>query len=108
MGSNETVVEEQDIPTYASSLPVPNVQEMVREDPLNVPERYIRDQEEMLKTTDKIHLSSEVPIIDLSMLSNANKDELKKLDLACTDWGFFQVVKYIQKNFYHNYTPTGI
>lgn len=26
--------------------------------------------------TDKIHLSSEVPIIDLSMLSNADEDEL--------------------------------
>ena len=97
MGSNGTVVEEQEIPTYASSLPVPNVQEIVREEPLNVPQRYIRDKEEMLKSTDKIHLSSEIPVIDLSMLSNANKDELKKLDLACKDWGFFQV--NIQKIF---------
>ncbi|KAM7464045.1 hypothetical protein LguiA_032166 [Lonicera macranthoides] len=82
MGSNGTVVEEQEIPTYAFSLLVPNVQEIVREEPLNVSQRYIRDQEKMLKSTDKIHLSSEIPVNDLSMLSNANKEELKKLYLA--------------------------
>lgn len=48
--------------------------------------------------TDKIHLSSEVPIIDLSMLSNADEDELNMHRL---------VIRYIQKNFYHNYTPRG-
>ncbi|KAM7468056.1 hypothetical protein LguiB_015618 [Lonicera macranthoides] len=94
MGSNGTVVEEQEIPTYAFSLLVPNVQEIVREEPLNVSQRYIRDQEKMLKSTDKIHLSSEIPVNDLSMLSNANKEELKKLYLACKDWGFFQVINH--------------
>ncbi|KAM7464047.1 hypothetical protein LguiA_032168 [Lonicera macranthoides] len=75
---------------------------MVRKDPLNEPERYIRNHKEMLKSTDKIHLSSEVPVIDLSQLSNANEDELElnKPDLACKERGFFQVLN-------HAWSPKG-
>ncbi|XP_052172104.1 protein SRG1-like [Diospyros lotus] len=94
MGSStdhQTAMIEQDIPTYAPSLPVPNVQEMVRKNPLHVPERYIRNQEERPKSTDRTHLSSEIPIIDLFLLSNGQEEELKKLDVACKEWGFFQV-----------------
>ncbi|KAL2336583.1 hypothetical protein Fmac_011029 [Flemingia macrophylla] len=44
------------------------------------------------------HLSSEVPVIDLALLSNGNKMELLKLDVACKEWGFFQIVNHgIQK-----------
>ena len=85
-------VEGKDALTYAGSLPVPNVQEMVRSNPMQVPERYIRNQEDMPKTTDAIHLSCEIPVIDLSLLSNGHKEELKKLELACEEWGFFQVI----------------
>ncbi|XAR68928.1 Codeine 3-O-demethylase [Bertholletia excelsa] len=68
---------------------------MVREDCLNVPERYIRNQEEMLTSTDQLaHLSSEIPVIDMFLLSNGDEEELKKLELACKEWGFFQVVNY--------------
>lgn len=81
-------------PTYAPSLPVPNVQEIVRTDPLHVPERYLRNQEAILENKDRTtcDLSSEIPIIDFSLLSKRNKDELDKLDMACTEWGFFQVI----------------
>lgn len=91
MDMNGVENEEVEIPIYASSLPVPNVQELVREDPVNVPERYIRDENELIKSSDKIHLSYEIPIIDMSLLVNSNKDELNKLDMACKNWGFFQV-----------------
>ena len=64
-----------DIPTYPPSLQVPNVQEMVLKDPLDVPERYIRNEEEMQTKTDLSHLSSQVPVIDLSLLSNGDKEE---------------------------------
>ncbi|KAL6336673.1 hypothetical protein AAG906_035987 [Vitis piasezkii] len=87
-------VEGEDALTYAGSLPVPNVQEMERSNPMQVPERYIRNQEDMPKTTDAIHLSCEIPVIDLSLLSNGHKEELKKLELACEEWGFFQVVNH--------------
>ncbi|PON90836.1 Oxoglutarate/iron-dependent dioxygenase [Trema orientale] len=82
------------IPTYPPSLQVPNVQEMVLKDPLEVPERYIRNEEEMQTKTDSSHLSSQVPVIDLSLLSNGDKEELMKFELACEEWGFFQVVNH--------------
>ncbi|KAJ0088850.1 hypothetical protein Patl1_31836 [Pistacia atlantica] len=65
MGSNsdEIITENMDAPTYAPSLPVPNVQEMIL-------------------------------VIDLSLLSTGDVEELNKLDLACKEWGFFQVVNH--------------
>lgn len=81
-------------PTFGSSLPVPNVQEIVKSDPLHVPERYlIKNQEDMPKDADHTcNLSSEIPTIDFSLLSRGHKEELTKLDLACKEWGFFQVI----------------
>lgn len=103
MSSNTDVAlvqEDKDVPRFAqkpfsfrSSIPVPNVQEMVRSDPLQVPKRYIRNEEDMPKEADICHhLSSEIPIIDFSLLSKGYEEELNKLDLACKQWGFFQVI----------------
>ncbi|KAE8099353.1 hypothetical protein FH972_017342 [Carpinus fangiana] len=95
MDSNiKAFAEEEYIPTYAPSLPVPNVQEMVRRDPLQLPERYTRNHEEMQNSIDNYHLSFEIPLIDLSLLSKGDKAEPNKLDLACKDWGFFQVINH--------------
>ncbi|XVF55246.1 hypothetical protein PTKIN_Ptkin06aG0021800 [Pterospermum kingtungense] len=95
MGSNETFAENEEAPqTYAPSIPVPNVQELVRKDPLQVPQRYVRDLENRPKDTDMSHLSSLVPVIDLSLLLMGNEEELNKLDFACQKWGFFQVVNH--------------
>jgi len=88
----ELVTEMEEAPTFAPSIPVPNVQEMVRNNPLQVPERYFRSKEELEKVNHIPHLSSEVPVIDLALLSCSNKDELLKLDVACKEWGFFQVI----------------
>lgn len=77
---------------YAPCPSLPNVQEMVRTDPFQVPEKYIRNETDITKDADLCpHLSSEVPIIDLSLLSKGHKEELTKLDQACKEWGFFQV-----------------
>ncbi|EXC14805.1 Protein SRG1 [Morus notabilis] len=46
------------------------------------------------------HLSSEVPVINLSLLSKGNKEELMKLDLACKEWGFFQAIKNASAEFF--------
>ena len=89
MGSNADEVvldEDQNVPTYVGSLLVPNV----RQNRLEVPERYIRNAEEMPKSTVMNHLSVEIPIIDMLLLSNGQKEELKKLDMACKEWGFYQ------------------
>lgn len=101
MGSNETFTENEEAPpTYAPSIPVPNVQELVRKDPFQVPQRYVRDLENRPKdTADISHLSSLVPVIDLSLLLMGNQEELNKLDLACQQWGFFQVS--LKKNMFN-------
>ncbi|KAF7815196.1 protein SRG1-like [Senna tora] len=39
-------------------------------------------------------LSSDIPIIDLALLSLENQEELFKLDAACKNWGFFQLVNH--------------
>lgn len=72
----------------------PNVQEMVRSDPLQVPETFLvsrKEEDEPKSTADAFDLSSKIPILDLSLLSSGHKEELNKLDQACKEWGFFQV-----------------
>ncbi|XP_050383079.1 protein SRG1-like [Argentina anserina] len=80
---------------YAPVPALPNVQEMVRNDPFQVPEKYIRNETDLIN--DAVlspHLSSEVPTIDLSLLLKGHEEELDKLDQACKEWGFFQVVNH--------------
>ncbi|KHN40284.1 Protein SRG1 [Glycine soja] len=78
---DELVSEMEEAPTFASSRPVPNVQEMVMNDPLQ-PERYVRSQEDFEKVNHMPQLSSEVPVIDLALLLRGNKEELLKLDIV--------------------------
>ncbi|KAF7845466.1 protein SRG1-like [Senna tora] len=84
----------EEAPSLASSVPVPNVQEMVRKDPLGIPQRYTRTQQEMDNINYMPSLSSDIPIIDLALLSLENQEELFKLDAACKNWGFFQLVNH--------------
>lgn len=91
MGRNAEPVEGEDLPTNPASLPVPNVQEMVRKTPMEVPERYIRHREDRPKATEITRPPCQIPVIDLSLLSIGHKEELQRLDLACKQWGFFQV-----------------
>lgn len=86
----DIALEAEDVPIYVPSLPVPNVQEMVREDPLQVPQRYLRTKEEVSEYEPR-HTDAKIPVLDLSLLEEGNLQELTKLDLACKDWGFFQV-----------------
>ncbi|KAM0991284.1 hypothetical protein FF1_009701 [Malus domestica] len=75
----------------------PNVQEMVRSNPLQVPETFLvsrKEEDEPKSTADVLDLSSKIPILDLSLLSREHKEELNKLDQACKEWGFFQVVNH--------------
>ncbi|KAL5728080.1 hypothetical protein ACHQM5_001203 [Ranunculus cassubicifolius] len=81
------------VPTWGTSLPVDNVQEMVKRNPSCVLERYILDHNDR-PNLSPTHASSDVPIIDLSLLSNGDEEELKKLDRACIDWGFFQLINH--------------
>ncbi|KAH9723499.1 protein SRG1 [Citrus sinensis] len=77
------------------SLLVPCVQELVKNPMLVVPPRYIRpDQDSPINSDDT--LISQIPVIDMqSLLSEESMDsELAKLDFACKEWGFFQLVNH--------------
>ena len=82
----------EEVPSWGTSLPVESVQEIVRKDPSNVPEKYIHHFDYTQTDVVLTHLSSDIPVIDLSLLSSGDEVELQKLDMACRDWGFFQVL----------------
>lgn len=66
---------------------------MVNMDPSFIPQKYLRSEKERAKDIVDISLrySSQIPILDLSLLFNGDKGELEKLDKACEERGFFQV-----------------
>ncbi|KAJ3680599.1 hypothetical protein LUZ60_016877 [Juncus effusus] len=79
------------------SLPVPNVQDlsMSLKGSSQIPERYIRPevhQNESIIRRDAI----ELPIVDLGRLADPvfYCEEAAKLDSACKEWGFFQLVNH--------------
>ncbi|PNX62333.1 protein SRG1-like [Trifolium pratense] len=73
-----------------TSIVVPSVQELAKEQLTVVPDQYvIQDQETVVLS------SLQVPVLDLGKLLsedlNLKGQELKRLDYACKEWGFFQV-----------------
>ncbi|KAF4347880.1 hypothetical protein G4B88_001050 [Cannabis sativa] len=79
---------------WGKSLPVPSVQEMVRNDSEFVPERYIQESKDRPLDSTFYPKFNEIPAIDLSLLINGDEDELHKLDFACKEWGFFQIINH--------------
>lgn len=77
---------------WGKSLPVPSVQEIVRNDSRCVPDRYIQEYKNRPVDQSEFYPASfEIPVINFSLLVNGDEDELRKLDAACKEWGFFQV-----------------
>ncbi|KAM7493160.1 hypothetical protein LguiB_027769 [Lonicera macranthoides] len=73
------------------------VQEMVNMDPAFIPQKYLRSEEERAKDNIvdiSLNYSSQIPILDLALLFNGDKGELEKLDKACEEWGFFQIINH--------------
>ncbi|XP_027341735.1 protein SRG1-like [Abrus precatorius] len=80
---------------FGSSIVVPSVQELAKENLADVPPRYLRpDQQELI--ISQVDGSLGIPVIDFqNLLSNeVGNDELTKLHLACKEWGFFQLVNH--------------
>ncbi|KAK7845089.1 protein srg1 [Quercus suber] len=78
------------------SIIVPSVQQLSKEPIINIPARYVRDdQEEPLIVSHDSSLPS-VPVIDLERLDveDCMNSELDRFHSACKDWGFFQVVNH--------------
>ncbi|MCL7024172.1 hypothetical protein MKW94_015361 [Papaver nudicaule] len=78
------------------SLSVPSVQELAKQSLPEVPARYIRKDEDPGGVSSVIDQT--VPVIDLQNLLSPEpiiqELELEKLDSACKEWGFFQVVNH--------------
>lgn len=75
------------------SIIVPSVQELSKEPIINIPARYVRDdQEDPLIGSYDPSLPS-VPVIDVERLDVEDymNSELDRLHSASKDWGFFQV-----------------
>ncbi|CAK7325728.1 unnamed protein product [Dovyalis caffra] len=87
-------IQEDDVRVWGKSLPVSSVQEMVRKDSQSLPERYIQENKDRPVDTELSPASSEIPIINFSLLVNGDKNERRKLDFACKECGFFQITNH--------------
>lgn len=81
--------------TQWSSIMVPSVQEMVKEKMITtVPHRYVQSDQDKSGVTDDSGLLTEIPVIDMKRLCSSTgmdyDSEVKRLDLACKEFGFFQ------------------
>ncbi|KAK1307250.1 S-norcoclaurine synthase 1 [Acorus calamus] len=81
--------------TFASSLPVPNVQVLSSQKLTEIPNQYIHPEREAEPVLDG-HLQLEIPTVDLSKLLDQwfSEEESKKLHLACQEWGFFHLINH--------------
>lgn len=78
-----------------SSLPVENVQSLASKNLNAIPPRYIREEAESDDLLDDESL--QIPVIDMKQLVVGQvgyEDEMKRLHLACKDWGFFQLINH--------------
>ncbi|KAL9322255.1 hypothetical protein ACSQ67_010308 [Phaseolus vulgaris] len=82
--------------TSGTSLLVPSVQELAKQNLSTVPQRYIQPQhqEQMVLISQQPNL--EIPVIDMQRLlsQESGNSELDKLHLACQEWGFFQLINH--------------
>ncbi|XP_020237177.1 protein SRG1 [Cajanus cajan] len=80
------------IVNLGSSLMVPSVRELAKQPISKVPERYVRtNQDPVLSDITSL---PQVPIIDLHKLLSEDGTELEKLNHACKEWGFFQLINH--------------
>ena len=82
------------IAKLGASLLVPSVQELAKQPITEVPERYVRPNQDPPIVSNTTSLP-QVPVIDLNKLLSEDAIELEKLDHACKEWGFFQVCTII-------------
>ncbi|KAK8706354.1 hypothetical protein V6N13_049923 [Hibiscus sabdariffa] len=78
-----------------SSLVVPSVVELAKESSTSIPSRYLRSDIEKAVVPDGDRVL-EIPVIDMQKLVSGgpNNSEVEKLDFACKEWGFFQLINH--------------
>ncbi|KAK0578364.1 hypothetical protein LWI29_009150 [Acer saccharum] len=81
--------------SFGRTMAVPIVQELAKNPLTSVPPRYVHHDQDppiiSLKSS-----SPQVPIIDMQRLLSQDfmDSELQKLDQACREWGFFQLINH--------------
>ncbi|RZC89597.1 hypothetical protein C5167_027140 [Papaver somniferum] len=87
---------------FGSSLIVPSVQELVKQEITEIPDRYLRTSCSSINLDHEINPSDSaanaIPVINIESLLSGDSiladNELEKLHSACKEWGFFQVVDH--------------
>ncbi|XP_014503569.1 protein SRG1 isoform X1 [Vigna radiata var. radiata] len=79
-----------------TSILVPSVQELAKQNLSAVPHRYIQPHHEDMHLISQQTHALQIPVIDMHNLLSAESktSELQKLHLACKHWGFFQLVNH--------------
>ncbi|KAK7401739.1 hypothetical protein VNO78_13451 [Psophocarpus tetragonolobus] len=80
-----------------TSLLVPSIQELAKKNLSTIPQRYTQPQhEDLVLISEDVNSILEIPVIDMqSLLSEeSGSSELDKLNLACKQWGFFQLINH--------------
>ncbi|KAI4313622.1 hypothetical protein L6164_026585 [Bauhinia variegata] len=74
---------------------IPSLKELAKKKFSTVPDQYVCSDQDPPIQSNTTSLP-QVPVIDLSKLlsEDANGPELEKLDLACKEWGFFQLINH--------------
>ncbi|RDY10073.1 Protein SRG1, partial [Mucuna pruriens] len=75
-----------------TSLLVPSVQELAKQPIIKVPEQYLHPNQDPPVISNTA--LPQVPVIDLNKLLSEDVTELEKLDQACKEWGFFQLINH--------------
>ncbi|XP_061376332.1 protein SRG1-like [Gastrolobium bilobum] len=78
------------------SILLPSVKELAKEALTKVPERYVIRSDIDPPIISNKHSLPQIPVIDLDKLCSeeVKGPELEKLDLACKEWGFFQLINH--------------
>ncbi|XP_057820982.1 protein SRG1 [Cryptomeria japonica] len=85
-------------PFQNNFVPVESVQELAIKKPNDIPQRYIRSEDEMPSSTP-LPSVLRVPVVDMEklLLPSENHERQKEIGIlskACVEWGFFQVVNH--------------
>ncbi|CAK9156903.1 unnamed protein product [Ilex paraguariensis] len=86
---------EANLATFGGSIVVPYVQEVAKESLKTVPKRYVQPDQDP-PFTSYATSPLDIPIIDMERLLCGDNVmlELQKLDSACKEWGFFQLINH--------------
>ncbi|XP_027361943.1 protein SRG1-like [Abrus precatorius] len=76
-----------------TTLHVPSVLELAKQPITQVPQRYLRPNQDPPIEYNTTPLP-QLPVIDLNKLCSEDAAELQKLDHACKEWGFFQLINH--------------